>query len=161
MAVFGKTQRNQNPFRHPEVILPSLGPRRVGRQGKSDAIRRAQWIGMIELIRHPSKGRCHTFWPKRQSYQRGNRHPSTPRDGRDEEGCCGIQIGHSSRRCMGRSCRDVSHADQPGHFVRRPLHSDRALASNLPAGEARPVIVDRHGRLAQPSADLRRRAQCV
>jgi hypothetical protein len=34
---------------------------KTGRQGKSVAIRRAQWIGMIELFGHPQNDPCHTF----------------------------------------------------------------------------------------------------
>ena len=32
-----------------------------GRQGKSEAIQRAQWVGMIQLFGYPSEHPCHTL----------------------------------------------------------------------------------------------------
>jgi hypothetical protein len=33
----------------------------IGRQGKSPAVRRVQWIGMIELFDQLPEDLCHTF----------------------------------------------------------------------------------------------------
>jgi hypothetical protein len=54
LVVFGKTQRNQGPFRHPGVLLPSLRPWRVGRQGKRLAGRWSDVPEEIEILGLPS-----------------------------------------------------------------------------------------------------------